>query len=292
MNSTTPGASTNTTGPNMWITSNLENCMFSINVLFGLPTHSYIIWLIVKGTGSGVASEFFNLNLSVCEIGACLDFVFFVLGNWIFFLLLLALFFQGFAITGRALFQCLICVERYLAVVHPVTFLKYKPLRYRVICCTVAWIIIFGSCLVCMFTLMSNNINAHTWFFSIQFILFLSIQLFCLVAVLRALKQSGPGERWKKREEENHMKRRAFHLILITTVNMVITYVPIIISGVFIILKKHYDLAYWAPGVVCFVLAGFVQPVLYLHRADEVIPYFIIVATVTYDCDICASEII
>ncbi len=267
MNSTTTGASKNITSP--YITGNLEICTFSINVLFGLPTHSYVIWLIVKGTGSGVASEFFNLNLSVCEIGVCLDFLFFVLGNWIFFLLPLALFFQGFAITGRALFQCLMCVERYLAVVHPVTFLKYKPLRYRVICCTVAWIIIFGSCLVCMFTLMSYNINAHTWFFSTKFILFLSIQLFCLVAVLRALKQPGPGERGKKREEENHMKRRAFNLILITTVNMVITYVPIIISGVFIILKNHYHLAYWAPGVVCYVLAGFVQPVLYLHRAGK-----------------------
>ncbi len=44
------------------------------------------------------------------------------------------IFLFGFAMTGHPLFQCLICVERYLAVVHPVTFLKFKPLRYRVIC--------------------------------------------------------------------------------------------------------------------------------------------------------------
>ncbi|XDV31836.1 hypothetical protein PO909_002785 [Leuciscus waleckii] len=66
-----------------------------------------------------------------------------------------AIFSSGFVITGRPLFQCLICVERYLAVVHPVTFLK-------------------------------------------------------------ALKQSGPGER--RREKENCMKRRAFYIILITTI--------------------------------------------------------------------------
>ncbi len=267
MNSNTTGSSKDITGP--YIMSNLEICIFSINALFGIPTHSYVIWLIVKGTGSGVASEFFNLNLSVCEIGVCLDLMFFVLGNRILFIFPLALFFQGLTITGRALFQCLMCVERYLAVVHPVIFLKYKPLRYRVICCTAAWIIICGSCLVCMFTLMSNNVIAHTWFFSTQFIIFLSSQLFCLVAVLRALKQSGPGDRGKQRERENHSKRRAFNLILITTVNMVITYVPIIISGVFIILKNQYNLAFWAPGVVCYVLAGFVQPVLYLHRAGK-----------------------
>ncbi len=37
----------------------------------------------------------------------------------------------GLAITIRPLFQCLICVERYLAVIHPVIFLKYKPIRYK-----------------------------------------------------------------------------------------------------------------------------------------------------------------
>ncbi len=245
MNSTTPGASTNDTTPYSWIMSDVEVCMFSINVLFGLPTHSYIIWLIMTGTRSGVASEFFTVNLSVSEIGTCVDCLVFVLSNCFLQLAPLALFLQGLAIAGRPLFQCLMCVERYLAVVHPVTFLKYKPLRYRVICSTVAWILILGSCLVCMITLIVYNINAHTWFFITQFLLLLCIQLFCLVAVLRALKQSGPGER--KKEEENHMKRRAFQLILITTVNLVIIYVSIIISGVFIILKKHYNLGYWAP---------------------------------------------
>ncbi len=45
--------------------------------------------------------------------------------------------------------------------------------------------------------------------------------------------QSAPGERGRKSNEENHMKRRAFHLILITTVDMVILHVPIIISTLF-----------------------------------------------------------
>ncbi|XP_067231469.1 hydroxycarboxylic acid receptor 2-like [Chanodichthys erythropterus] len=273
MNSTTPGASTNSTVPSTLLMGNLEICVFSINLLFGLPTHSYIIWLIITGagTGSGVASEFFILNLSVCEIGVCLDALFFILLNRISVLVPLALLLQGLSIAGRPVFQCLMCVERYLAVVHPVTFLKYKPLRYRVICCTVAWIFILGSCLVCAITLMIYNIIAHAWFFLLQFLIFLSIQLFCLVAVLRALKQSGPGERerGRGREEENHMKRRAFYLILITTVNMVIAYVPIIISGVFIILNSDYELTFWAPGFVCFVLASFVQPVLYLHRTGK-----------------------
>ncbi len=121
-------------------------------------------------------------------------------------LLALTQFLLGLAVTGSPLFQCLICVERYLAVVHPVTFLKYKPLRYRVICCTVVWIITLGSSIICMLTFLKFIFYMCMWFLLLQFLLFLSIKLFCCLAVLRTLKQSGPGERGRQREEENHVK--------------------------------------------------------------------------------------
>ncbi len=152
--------------------------------------------------------------------------------------------------------------------VHPVIFLKYKPLRYRVICCTVVWIITLGSCLFSMFSSISNISYEYTWSFSLQFLLLFSVQLFCLVAVLRALKQSGPGERMREREEENAVKRRAFHLILITSVSMFIIHVSYVITGFFSILNHNIQ-ALWFISLVCYVLAGFVQPVLYLHRAGK-----------------------
>ncbi|XP_051537033.1 hydroxycarboxylic acid receptor 3-like [Myxocyprinus asiaticus] len=259
----------NSTTPNASMFISVQMCLFSINFLFGLPTHSYISWLILTGTRSGVASGYFNLNLSICEIVNCLNCMLDIIKIWFPNLPMATMFLYGLAITGRPLFQCLICVERYLAVVHPVTFLKYKPLRYRVICSTAAWIICIGPCLLNMLILASKNIYAQTWFLLMQFLPFLSIQLFFLLAVLRVLKQSGPGERGREREEENHMKRRAFCLILITTVNMVIIYVPYIITGLFFILTQQFLLAPWATSLICYVLAGFVQPVLYLHQAGK-----------------------
>ncbi|XP_067231468.1 C-C chemokine receptor type 8-like [Chanodichthys erythropterus] len=201
-----------------------------------LPANSYVIWLIITGTGYGVASEFFILNLSVCELGICLNGLVFILSRSISSLKITDAFLMGLSFTGRPLFQCLICVERYLAVVHPVTFLMYKPLRYRVICCTAIWFISLGSCLVCMYNLASDKICAHAWFLTMQLTLIISIQLYCLVAVLRALKQSGPGERKREREEENHMKRRSFYLILLTTVTMIFLYFPLAITGISVIL--------------------------------------------------------
>ncbi|XP_056587663.1 C-C chemokine receptor type 8-like [Triplophysa dalaica] len=246
--------------------SNIFLCC--INVLFGFPTNSYIIWLIVTGTKSSIISKFFHLNLSVCEIGNCLNSLFVILLLLSSSLAPLSNFFQGLGITGRPLFQCLISVERYIAVVHPVTFLKYKSLRYRCMFSTCAWITCLASCCWCIFIFSVLN-GIFTLFFLVQFLVFLSIQLFSLMAVLRALKKPGPGERGKGREEENHMKRRAFYLILITTFNMVILYVPFIVSGFVFIFTNLTSFGFWFSSVFCYVLAGFVQPVLFLQRAGK-----------------------
>ncbi|XP_050948635.1 uracil nucleotide/cysteinyl leukotriene receptor-like [Labeo rohita] len=271
VNFTTSAVSTNSTTQNSGLLDNVKFGVHCINFLFGLPTHSYVIWLIITGSESGVASSFFNLNLSVCEIANCLNSLLTVLDYFTCFssLTILTYFLVGLAITGRPLFQCLMCVERYLAVVHPVIFLKFKPLRYRVICCAVAWLISFGSCLCCIFTLVLHNIYVYAWINSVQFLLLFFFQLFCLVAVLRALKQSEPGDRGREREEENPMKRTAFYLILITTMNMSIIYMPFTISGFIYVLTQHYFDESMSAGIICFILGGFVQPIVYLHRAGK-----------------------
>nr|XP_055035559.1 chemokine XC receptor 1-like [Misgurnus anguillicaudatus] len=263
-------AFTNSTTPFIGLINCLFICFFSINILVGLPTHICVIWLIITRSESGTALEFFTLNFSVCEIIICLDCFLDILTKWFSSLYGIDFFLVGLLMTGRPLFQCLICVERYLAVVHPVTFLKFKPLRYKVICCTAVWIISLGSCFACMFfVVVLNDMTVYTWLFSVQFLLFLSIQLFCCLAVLRALKQSGPGERGREREEENHMKRRAFYIILITTVSMFITYTPYTFAGFYSIMIDQYVEVAILICFVFYVFGGFVQPVLYLHRAGK-----------------------
>ncbi|XP_052443613.1 G-protein coupled receptor 4-like [Carassius gibelio] len=265
----TLAASLNATIQSIGLTDSLQLFLCSFTFLFGMPIHSYVIWLIITGAGSGVALEFFNLNMAVCEIGICIFCFVDSMAIWFSYLKIVSNFIQGLGITGRSLFLCLMCLERYLAVVHPVTFLKYKPLRYRVICSTVVCILTLGSCLFSMFILMALNTTAHTWFFTVQFALFFSIQLFCLVAVLRALKQSGPGDRAREKEEENNMKRKAFHLILITSLNTIFINVPFFILALFRFVTKQNSLELRIAALICYSLGGFVQPVLYLHRIGK-----------------------
>ncbi len=245
-------------------------CVLCFNVLFGPPTHIYVLWLIV--TGKGIASEFLNFQACVSEIIICMNSFLMLLDIWFTEICVTLLFAMGLTITGRPLFLCLICVERYLAVVHPVIFLKYKPLRYKLFCTAVAWFIVLGSCLFSMFT---GNAHVHVYRGGIllQFLLFFSVNLFCCLAVLITLKKHGPGERVRKREEENHMKRRAFYLILIITVTMVFMYAPVILSTFFYLLSSQDISMLLTFSSLCFILAGFVQPVLYFHRAGK-LPFF------------------
>ncbi len=193
-----------------------------IIILLGFPINSYVIWLIVTGTGNGLAAEFFSLNLAVCEMLFCIESLVNLINYNYKNVWIVVIFFNSLGVTGRPLFQCLIYVERYLAVVQPITFLKYKPLRYRVICSAIAWVDSFISGGTSIVTVFLFSPDFYKLFIMAHFFLLFSIQLFCLVAVLRALKQSGPGERVRERKEENHMKRRAFLIILITTVTMLI----------------------------------------------------------------------
>ncbi|XDV38334.1 hypothetical protein PO909_007773 [Leuciscus waleckii] len=250
---------------------NFHTAGWILNLIVVLPENSYVIWLIVTGAGNGVASEFFSLNLSVCEIFYCLQSFLSLLSRAFQNLWFVVVFLTGLAVTGRPLFQCLMCVERYLAVVHPVTFLKYKPLRYREICCTAVWIIILMSCVFPTFTFCFTSYSFHMFLFMCyylcQALLTFSIMLFCCVAVLRALKQSGPGERG--REKENRMKRRAFNIIVTIIMAMLLVYASFLLTGLSYFLTHEYIVTHWCIGQILFLLGGLVQPLLYLHRTGK-----------------------
>lgn len=173
--------------------------------LLSIPLHTYVVWLIVTGPRSGIASELFTLNLSMCEI----IYSFMALVTLV--VPLLTVFSILLLFIGRPLFQTLICVERYIAVIHPVCFLKYKPLRYRLVISGLVWLIVLSCSMTFAFTPSPDIILTVVLIFGVPSLL---LMLFCCLAALRGLKQSQPGENRRPTERVNHAKVKAFKLIL------------------------------------------------------------------------------
>ncbi|XP_067106437.1 P2Y purinoceptor 8-like [Osmerus mordax] len=243
----------------------------AINCLLSLPCNGYVLWLIVSGAGGTLALEFFTLNLAVSEILYCLLCMLFYINllNPLAIFNTLLIFSSVFMNASRPMFQCCTCLERYLAVVHPVVFLKYKPLRYRMACCGVVWLLVIGLC----FTIFLADLSKNDNYYIILYVMVMSVMLFCCLSVLRALKRPGPGEGERKggvasgRGGSRDMKMRAFKFILIITAALMINYFPVLFLFFF---NMVITLPLFRPiSMIFMVVGGLVQPFLYIHRAGR-----------------------
>lgn len=243
-----------------------------INLLTGLPLNIYMVWVIVADPAQKLALCFFDLNMALCEIlfGVLSPFNFVIkcmypeaatavkyVGNFSF----------GILLFGRPLFQTLICVERYVAVVHPVVFLKYRVLRYKITCSTVGWLIALTLSLS-----MPKFKEEILYILPVHTLTLIMVKLFCFRSVLRALTQPKPGDGGREGETANQAKMRAAKIILILLISTIVQYVPLVLI---------WFLKTWLPESKSLTLAediflctmmsiGFIQPVLFLQRAGKI----------------------
>lgn len=114
---------------------------------------------------------------------------------------------------GEILFHVLTCVERYLAVAHPVTYMglkKERGVRIRNICIGSAWALTITSSVLSFLPL-----NPSLRVISLGIVVFALVSVsFCSLAVLRILIRQGPGEGGNNRERVDRTKQRAFYTIM------------------------------------------------------------------------------
>lgn len=237
----------------------------SFNMFLGIPANLTVLWLIRKNKADSSTADMYILHLAVLDILFCLSFPL-ELANIIFLTTsstwYVLRFFYGIKDTSPLLLSC-ICLDRYIAVVHPITFTKIQDRKHRTVLVIVVWLMILAYSAAKCAVGSTVTVDFDRIFIGIILTVF-SFMVYCNIAILLVLRQSGPG-----RDEMHPVKKRAFKLVLIILAIIVFNYFPPVAlfpfqncfsEDVFLCYIHHF-----AFGLLN--ISSSIQPVLYLSKA-------------------------
>ncbi|KAM3590240.1 uncharacterized protein V6R79_006414 [Siganus canaliculatus] len=171
---------------------------------------------------------------------------------------------------GQLWFHPLTCVDRYLAVVHPVVYLnlkKEKGVRIRNVACSCVWLLCGAA---------TNLLKIRSLFFNTfafcSIVFNLSVVSFCSLSVLYVLIRPGPGEGGGARQRVDQLKLRAFHTISIILGVLLLKFGGSLLTlGVYIFLQTNQDFQCSVMVAVVWINqpGDLVLPLLLLHRAGK-----------------------
>ncbi|XP_068455595.1 G-protein coupled receptor 4 [Clinocottus analis] len=189
------------------------------NLAVGAPCNALVVWRIAAGKTDASTSDIFFFNLALLDVYFCLmtpvDMANRLLLDdprlW---------FLQRFAYGVKdlaPLFLVCICLDRYVAVVHPLLFTGIRDNRIRVGVSVAVWGLVLAYGLTkCILGVMSvNEVFGGVILFA------LAVMVFCNAAVVWALRRSVAGK-----EALHPVKRRALRTVLVVLAIVVANYLP------------------------------------------------------------------
>ncbi|XP_013859150.1 proteinase-activated receptor 3 isoform X2 [Austrofundulus limnaeus] len=231
------------------------------NMFLGVPANLMVLWLIHKNKGDSSTSDIFIFHLAVLDVLFCLipplelvDLVFLTIdATWY-----VLHFVYGIKDCSPLFLSC-ICLDRYVAVIHPITFTALKDQNHRTVLAFLVWLIILVyASLKCV-----GNIMNFDKVFTVMILTAFAFMVFCNVAILWALRQSGPGK-----DTMHPVKKKAFRMVLVILAIIVFNYFPPVALFPF---QNQFSpdvfrcyIHYVAFGLMDF--SSTIQPMLYLFK--------------------------
>lgn len=241
-------------------------------VLFFLPLTIFIFYLGLQRccTQSTAAApmDVFTYNILVMETTGMLGCCLYVFSDTLQITVVAAYFFK-LIIPGQTFLHMLTCLERYIAVVHPVLYLNLRKsvgVRYSTIgmiwVSGLGWMAITGLCSSYVSTI------AYVFFMALSLVVVTFFSFF----VVYTLVQPGPGERGGDRERVAQSKRRAVHTILVITGALSLRFIGQMITiliSIFMVVSDRGRCMMFVAGLFFCVPSSYILPLLFLHRAGK-----------------------
>lgn len=211
----------------------------SLCILVGAPAHVWCLRLEWKVK----QTQMFCLHHTVIELIYCTQCFMEMLNVFLIGsdgLLRGIFFFLSLSWSGRPMMQICVCVEQYLAVLHPVTFLRAKQKKYRIGAAANVWFLAIAYGVYKIF-----HLDFPDPLIDGIFLIAVLVISFCCVSVLCALKNPGPADRRDKKQSRdagNKQKRKAFNIIFRSLLIILFTYLPQTFLSIFEVLKLERKL--------------------------------------------------
>lgn len=214
-------------------------------------------------------SDFFTYQMMFVEVFGVLGSVFYTVGSFIKSdtITFLGIYLFNIIFPGQSLFHVLTCAERYLAVVHAITYVHTRErvkLRVRNISTVSVWLLCFGWIGVLKFYL--PYFPSTLILPCITFCLVLTC--FCCLSVLRFLNRPRPGDNLRV----DPTKKKAFNMILAITAALLLRvlglFVCLFIAELSLLDQKHICVV-MDSGIWLTLPSSLVLPLLFLHRAGK-----------------------
>ncbi|GLD73491.1 uncharacterized protein AKAME5_002481600 [Lates japonicus] len=247
------------------------------NILLLLPLCVLVLYLgCQKWRSASVAShsDVFTYHMVAMEVfgifgcglyccGACVDV------PW---LMMVGVYFFSVTSKGQIFFHILTCVERHLAVVHPIIYLGLRNrgrVRIRNVTIGCVWLFFLGS-----FGLTSLASNFSTIPSFLLSVVSIAVVSFCSLSVLRALICPGPGEGGGDGERVDQSKIRAFHIITTIMGTLLLRFgghLLILLIYSFSEVSENIRCGALVSGVWFNLPSSLVLPLLFLHRVGKLV---------------------
>lgn len=247
-----------------------------INILLVLPLCVLIFHIGVRRwqRGSGVAvshSDFFTYNLILTDLFSLTGFVLTCCGiiAVLPLMALVGIYILSLSLFAHSFLDILICVERYLAVVHPITYRNLKNAKgIQLRTATIGFVWLLSALEIGLLSVTGKIYTAGVLItFTVASLIVVS---FCSVAVLCTLIHPGPG---KRTQTVDQSKLRAFYTILTIVALMMIRIGSNVFSSV------YYGTGQTDEDQKCYLIlfllwtclpTSLLPPVLFLQRTGNI----------------------
>lgn len=251
------------------------------NILVLCPLYIYILyigfqhWRCQHSASAGRSmslSDFFTYNMMILEMFGVFGSVLFCLSKPTSndLLMMLGIYLFCIVFPGQTFFHVLTCMERYLAVVHPIAYMHVREVsrvRIKNICTLCVWLICGGWVGI-----------VKLYYPSFPMVPFLSLGIcllviiVCCVFVLYALTRSGPGHMGKNKDRVDQSKQRAFYMITAITGVMLLRTAGFLLCFAIETMKLvDLQVMCWLLDLVIWLSlpSSLVLPLVFLHRAGK-----------------------